>query len=204
MATTSRSQKRSIASALSPCWVSQAAKLVSSLRGSPRSRAFSRPAVNAACRRSRSGRYPKRSTLGTRCTGAGSRFRRSRYTRPPGARTGTSRCGWRRTRSSTPRRARSARYAAQQRRKTCCPLSTSSPPSRVEKVAPPSRGRASRSVTRAPASAHVIAARIPASPPPTTTTWGGVTTDRRARTRGTRSQRYAQRHPFAAGGAVPR
>ena len=66
----------------------------------------------------------------------------------------------------------------QHRRNTCCPLSTHKPSRRNEKVAPPSRGRASRSVTRAPPSTHDTAAARPARPPPTTITRGasaGVT-----------------------------
>ena len=66
--------------------------------------------------------------------------------------------------------ARKPRYAVQQRSSTCWPLSIQWSLRRTEYVAPPSRVRASNSVTLAPWSARSSAAAIPARPPPTTAT----------------------------------
>ena len=105
-------------------------------------------------------------------------MRRSQPARPSGESTGMAILGCSAVFPSAPIRRRNPRYAVQHRRNTCCPLSTHKPSRRNEKVAPPSRGRASRSVTRAPPSTHDIAAARPARPPPTTITRGasaGVT-----------------------------
>src|SRR5579883_522293 len=82
----------------------------------------------------------------------------------------TSSADCRKALSSWPSLRSSARYAVQQPRKTCWPLSSRSPVSfRKEKVRPPANGRRSSSVTPQPASTRSMAAVSPARPAPTTT-----------------------------------
>ena len=75
-------------------------------------------------------------------------------------------------------RSRKRRYAVQQRRNTCWPLSIQIPSRRNRERAPPRRGLPSSSVTSAPASAHSSAAAIPARPPPTSGDLHGATAAR--------------------------
>ena len=95
--------------------------------------------------------------------------------RPPGASTGIDSRSCSRSAASTPRRSRKPpvrRCSSAGRRAGRC--RARGRPGSTENVAPPSRGRASSSVTSAPASAHSSAAVMPASPPPTTATVHGA------------------------------
>ena len=148
----------------------QAPKVLASSDASAGSSVRSAAAARRAFTRSRRLSGAKRTSVGTRCSGAGSGARRRNAGGFPSRRIGTRNRGWIGTRCSTPRRWRKPRYAVQQRRSTCCPLSIQWSLRRTEYVAPPRRVRASNSVTLAPWSARSSAAAMPARPPPTTAT----------------------------------
>ena len=170
----------SIARADWPRAASQLAKVTASRSGSS---TWSRLRASTGLRRrSRSAvercRYFAREPA--RCSGAGSAVRRIVERVPSGARTGTSKRRCSRTSSDAPKRSRSWRYAVQQRRKTCCPLSNQRPLRSIELVSPPNVPRRSKSTTSLPASAADNAAAIPASPPPTTPMRAALMGERRS------------------------
>ena len=189
------------ASIVASFWPWRAGTRRASARSRPRSAGSRRRSASAPrTARSRSGglEQPVRASAAVRCAGAGTPGSAARRARRPSARsTGMSRRGLQGDPIVDAEPASSQRYASQQRRKTCWPLSTDSPAAgeRERGAAEPGPPLDQDDRSR-PASARRSAAVIPAIPPPTTTA-GALSHGRPGPWRARGPRRAACRRPTA-------